>query len=277
LAGLAYAQVLPDNEPQNNTCSGAGRIPAIPFLHSAPYPALSPRGDNDFYAFDIEEPGSWIQTEIMEGPTYSEGEGDMTLTLYGECRNGIALDEMAHAVVDPDYYLGPQFAYIDRFLGPGTYFLNLSGMYPLPGINDYALLLEGEKDPEVVANAGPTVCLRPSRFKTEVRLNASASRTFAYREAQGSEQFVDITGTGEEIINPVTLYWKILVFPQDSSFRFFGSEKKRAVATMDGYLAFGIDWHEWFFPPFPSPAVPNDVIAAFWGSHFEKPKHGKIF
>jgi hypothetical protein len=275
--GFAFAQALPDSEPQNNTCSGADRIPEIPFLHIAPYPALSPREDNDFYVFDIKEPGSWIQMEIVPGPTYPEPEEDIALTLYGECRNGIAFNETAYGAVDPDYYLGPQFAYIDRFLRPATYFLNLSRSYPPSSINDYALLLEGERDPLVIADAGSNACRRPSKGSTEVRLDGSASHRFAYREDPASEQFLDITGTGEEIIKPIDVYWKVLVFPEDYSFRFFGSERKRAVVTADGYLAFGIDWHEWFWPPFPSPDVPNDVIAPFWGEHFQKSQHGNIF
>jgi hypothetical protein len=149
-----------------------------------------------------------------------------------------------------------------RCLKPGTYFLNV---YPYGGNvnNDYALLIEEEKDPAVVADAGKDICAKPVRKKAEVRLDGESTHTYAYSEEQGSAPFIDITSSGVEI---VPKYWryKVLMLPEDFRFDFFGSARKQVAVSSEGFLAFGTSWAaSWDFA-MPSPEEPNDILAALW-------------
>jgi hypothetical protein len=203
------------------------------------------------------------------------------MTLYGSCRNGLAGDEIEYAYLDPyvDYW-GPREASFQRCLTPGTYFLNVGSYAGSIDNHDYAVLIEEEKDPAVAADAGKNSCMKPSGKKTEISLDGSATRRFAYQEEEDSAPFIDITSTGNEVMPGLSAgLWAVIVFPEDFSFRFFGCERKRVVMSCDGYLSFGSLWHDFFSwgAPFFSPDLPNDIAAPFWGTHFDKSDGGKEF
>jgi hypothetical protein len=261
------AQTTPEHEPVNNTCAGAENADPLPFIA---YPSLMPVGDNDFYRFNVQEPGAWIQAEILFGPEESMLDEDMTLTLYRGCQAGVPFDEAEYAWYDYryDFPLGP-LAIFHRCLNPGTYFLNAVGMRN----PDYGISISRERDPAVVADAGEDSCIRPSQRRTDVSLDGSGTRTFGYTEEQGSAPLIDITGTGEEILPPHgtlwRLNWDMVEFPEDFKFSFFGSERKKVVVTGDGYLSFGTAMEfAWPTVPMPDPEEPNDIIAPFWGFCF---------
>ena len=176
------------------------------------------------------------------------------------------------------YYEGPHFPFIQRCLSPGTYFLEV---YKDQGWDqEYSLLIEEEKDPPVKAEAGAGECFTHAGKDTEVRLDGSGTSSYSYREEPGSQPFIDITTTGEKFLlntQGLVAFHKVLIFPDDFSFRFYGSKRKRVVASADGYLAFGIKWNCYVPPPIPSPEEPNDIIAPFWGSKFLMSKNGAAY
>jgi hypothetical protein len=261
------AQSTPEHEPMNNTCDGAENADPLPFIA---FPSLMPGGDYDFYRFNVEESGAWIQAEILCGWECSPGDEDIALWLYRGCQDSVPFDQAEFAWYNEhcDTCLGP-LAIFHRCLNPGTYFLKAgSGRNP-----DYGISINQERDPAILADAGDYPCIEPSGRRTDVSLDGSGTRTFAYTEEQGSGPFIDITGTGEQILpahGQMDRSWKVIAFPDDFKFSFFGSDRKKVVVTADGYLALGtILSFTGATAPIPNPEEPNDIIAPFWGVQFE--------
>jgi hypothetical protein len=277
---IVSSQSLPDNEPWNNVCNGAETIQSVPFLHTPPYPVII-NDDNDFYRFEVGKPGAWVQTEVMYAGVIGD-ESDIILTLYGGCVNGYPVNEIGFC--DPIWLNncdrpGPYLAFVHTCLSPGEYFVNLNthgGMIT----RDYALLVEEERDPPVVAEAGQGLCVKNSEKQADVVLDGTGTRTFGYTEESRPMPFIDISATGEKIL-PDQPYpyrvFNVLEFPEVFSFRFFGSARKRVAVSQDGYLSFGTTWDEWPYGPIPSPEEPNDIIAPYWANYFLIRNHGEVY